>query len=76
MDRYLLPLGRKLILPQLLDIIGFFEPGPWAGIDPFEPFKNAELDDASLGTELAALDRVLSLPENERAPALLHASLW
>ncbi len=28
---------------KLLDVIGFFEPGPWAGIDPFEPFKNAEL---------------------------------
>ncbi len=26
---------------KLLDVIGFFEPGPWAGIDPFEPFKNA-----------------------------------
>jgi hypothetical protein len=61
---------------KLLDVIGFFKPGPWAGIDPFMPFKDAELADASLGTELAALDRVLSLPENERASALLHASLW
>lgn len=61
---------------KLLDVIGFFEPGPWAGIDPFALFKDAELADASLGTELAALDRVLSLPENERASALLHASLW
>jgi uncharacterized protein with ATP-grasp and redox domains len=61
---------------KLLDVTGFFEPGPWAGIDPFEPFKNAKLDDASLGTELAALDRVLSLPENEQASTLLHASLW
>lgn len=61
---------------KLLDVIGFFDTGPWAGIDPFEPFKNAELNDASLSTELAALDRILSLPDNERTPALLHASLW
>ena len=61
---------------KLLDVIGFFEPGPWAGIDPFALFKDVELADASLGTELAALDRVLSLPENERASALLRASLW
>jgi uncharacterized protein with ATP-grasp and redox domains len=61
---------------RLLDVIGFFDTGPWAGIDPFAPVKNAELADASLGTELAVLDRVLSLPENERASALLHASLW
>ena len=61
---------------KLLDVIEFFDPGPWAGIDPFEPLKNAELDDASRGTELAALDRALSLPENERASALLNASLW
>ncbi|MGH4011913.1 MAG: damage-control phosphatase ARMT1 family protein, partial [Pseudonocardiaceae bacterium] len=49
---------------------------PWGGIDPFEPLKSAELDETSLGTELAALERVLSLPENERASALLQASLW
>jgi len=61
---------------KLLDVIGFFEPGPWSGIDPFAPFKNAELADSSLGTEFAVLNRVLSLPENERASALLHASLW
>ncbi|MGH3823795.1 MAG: damage-control phosphatase ARMT1 family protein [Pseudonocardiaceae bacterium] len=61
---------------KLLDAIGFFESGPWAGLDPFEPFKNAELEDTALGTELAALDRVLSLPVKERGAALLHASLW
>lgn len=61
---------------KLLDVIGFFDTGPWAGIDPFEPFKSAELNDASLVTELAALDRVLSLSADERASALVHASLW
>ncbi|MGQ0773882.1 MAG: damage-control phosphatase ARMT1 family protein [Pseudonocardiales bacterium] len=61
---------------KLLDTVGFFGPGPWVGIDPFEPFKNAELDDAVLDTEFTALDEVLSLPGNERASALLHASLW
>lgn len=61
---------------KLLDAIGFFEPGPWARLDPFEPVKSAELEGTALDTELAALDRVLSLPATERASALLHASLW
>ncbi len=29
---------------QLLGAVGYFEPGAWQGIDPFRPFKRAELD--------------------------------
>ncbi|MGH3931778.1 MAG: damage-control phosphatase ARMT1 family protein [Pseudonocardiaceae bacterium] len=61
---------------KLLDAVGFFEPGPWAGVDPFEPFKNAELNDTALDTELAAMDHVLSFPVKQRVSALLSASLW
>ncbi|AKJ09971.1 hypothetical protein ABB07_08035 [Streptomyces incarnatus] len=61
---------------RLLDAVGWFGPGPWQGIDPFRPFKRAELDAPETDGELAALDALPGLPEEERARALLHGSLW
>ncbi len=61
---------------KLLDAVGFFEPGPWFWIDPFEFLKTAELRDPALESELGALDEVLRLPAHDRAEALLLASLW
>ena len=29
---------------RVLDAVGFFEPGPWRGVDPFAPLKRAELE--------------------------------
>ncbi|MGW4760918.1 damage-control phosphatase ARMT1 family protein [Streptomyces pseudogriseolus] len=61
---------------QLLQATGYFEPGPWQGVDPFRPAKLAELDAPATDDELAALDALEDLPEDERARALLHGSLW
>ncbi|MGY1581318.1 damage-control phosphatase ARMT1 family protein [Streptomyces sp. MN13] len=61
---------------QLLDAVGYFTPGPWQGIDPFRPAKLAELDDPATDDELAALDALEDRPDDERARALLHGSLW
>ncbi|MGW3030629.1 damage-control phosphatase ARMT1 family protein [Streptomyces sp. NPDC001178] len=58
---------------QLLDAVGYFGAGPWQGIDPFRPFKLAELDSPETDEELAALD-ALSADDQDRA--LLHGSLW
>ncbi|MFI7405126.1 damage-control phosphatase ARMT1 family protein [Streptomyces sp. NPDC049541] len=58
---------------QLLDAVGYFGPGPWQGVDPFRPFKLAELDSPQTDEELAALDG-LSADDQDRA--LLHGSLW
>ncbi|MER8010025.1 damage-control phosphatase ARMT1 family protein [Streptomyces sp. NPDC094149] len=58
---------------QLLDAVGYFEPGPWKGIDPFRPFKLAELHAPETDQELAALD---GLSARDTGPALLHGSLW
>lgn len=54
---------------KLLAAVGYFGPGPWQGVDPFEPVKSAELSGEALTEELAALD---GMP----ADALLAASLW
>ncbi|MFI6575317.1 damage-control phosphatase ARMT1 family protein [Nocardiopsis sp. NPDC050513] len=61
---------------KLLQAVGYFAPGPWQGVDPFAPFKQAELRSEELAEELVALGDLAARPEQERAEALLHASLW
>lgn len=61
---------------RLLDAVGYFGPGPWQGVDPFRPFKLAELESPETDEELAALDDLADRPAEEQAEALLHGSLW
>ncbi|WP_432079272.1 damage-control phosphatase ARMT1 family protein [Streptomyces sp. YPW6] len=61
---------------KLLGAVGYFGDGPWQGVDPFAPFKQAELRGRAVEEELRALDALADVPVQERATALLHASLW
>jgi Uncharacterized conserved protein len=61
---------------RLLEAVGYFAPGPWQGIDPFRPFKLAELDTPEADEELAALDDLAHRPAEDQEEALLHGSLW
>lgn len=61
---------------RLLGAIGYFTPGPWQGIDPFGPFKAAELGSATVDEELAALDETAGQQSDVQGPALLGAALW
>ncbi|MFF3289750.1 damage-control phosphatase ARMT1 family protein [Streptomyces sp. NPDC003023] len=61
---------------RLLGAVGHFTPGPWQGIEPFAPFKAAELRGSTVDDELAALDELSGRPADVQAPALLGASLW
>ncbi|MFE3250554.1 damage-control phosphatase ARMT1 family protein [Streptomyces sp. NPDC059209] len=61
---------------RLLGAVGYFAPGPWQGIDPFAPFKRAELLGPLVDDELAALDALARRPAGERAAAYLQGSLW
>jgi hypothetical protein len=61
---------------QLLEAVDYFTPGPWQGVDPFRPFKLAELDTPEADEELAALDDLARRPVDEQERALLHGSLW
>ncbi|MDQ0834107.1 hypothetical protein QF032_005951 [Streptomyces achromogenes] len=61
---------------RLLEAVGYFGPGPWRGIDPFRPFKLAELEAPETDEELAALDALEGRPVEEQDRALLHGSLW
>ncbi|MBI0298603.1 protein-glutamate O-methyltransferase family protein [Streptomyces sp. PRKS01-29] len=60
----------------LLDAVGYFADGPWRGVDPFRPFKQAELDTPGTEAELATLDDILREPAGKQADALVHGSLW
>lgn len=61
---------------QLLLAVGYFGPGPWQGVDPFRPFKLAELDTPEATAELTALGALAAHPLPDRLRALLHGSLW
>ena len=61
---------------QLLSAVGYFGTGPWQGIDPFRPFKLAELDAPETDEELAALDALPTKDAEDQDRALLHGSLW
>ncbi|MFP3965374.1 damage-control phosphatase ARMT1 family protein [Actinomadura fulvescens] len=61
---------------RLLHAVGFFTPGPWFWVDPFEHLKTAELRDPTLNTDLAALDHGAQLPIHEQAQTKLLAALW
>ncbi len=61
---------------RLLDAVGYFAPGPWRGVDPFQFLKTAELEAPELADDLRALDAVARLPVPERTAALLRAALW
>jgi uncharacterized protein with ATP-grasp and redox domains len=60
----------------LLEATGYFGPGSWAGIDPFAPQKNAELDSPDLARDLGDLDRLVTAPDHAGLSAALVASLW
>jgi uncharacterized protein with ATP-grasp and redox domains len=61
---------------RLLGAVGHFGPGPWRGIDPFGPSKEAELNSDLVDGELAALDTVETSSDEALTDALLQAALW
>lgn len=67
---------RAISTAGFLEAVGYFAPGPWQGIDPFRPFKLAELDTPEADEELAALDDLAHRPAEDQEEALLHGSLW
>jgi hypothetical protein len=60
---------------RLLSATGYFA-GPWRGVDPFGPMKEAGLHGPDVDRELAAYGRHDELAPAERDAALLTACLW
>ncbi|WP_440097584.1 damage-control phosphatase ARMT1 family protein [Streptosporangium sp. H16] len=61
---------------KLLSAVGYFGPGAWQGVDPFEPFKQAELSGEAVDEELRELDALAALPPAELARMLTLRALW
>lgn len=61
---------------KLLAAIGYFTPGPWHGVDPFAPMKNAELRSAGTAETLAAFNELPRLGEADRDDAVVQAAVW
>jgi uncharacterized protein with ATP-grasp and redox domains len=60
---------------RLLQALGFHEPGPWRGIDPFEAMKGRELVGGAVTEFLGELGQVSGATEREMFLALLRAAL-
>jgi Damage-control phosphatase ARMT1-like domain len=61
---------------KLLRAVGYPEPGPWQGVDPFGFLKEPELASSTVDDDLAQLARLGELTGAERTGVLLHAALW
>ncbi|HSA52311.1 MAG TPA: damage-control phosphatase ARMT1 family protein [Yinghuangia sp.] len=61
---------------RLLEAVGYFAAGPWQGIDPFAVAKNTDLTGTAVDEELAGLDSVAELTDEQRRHALISSSLW
>ncbi|MFF3572002.1 damage-control phosphatase ARMT1 family protein [Nocardia jiangxiensis] len=61
---------------RLLEAVGYFGPGAWAGVDPFAPKKYAELDTPQVAAELAALADISTASGDAARDALLRSALW
>lgn len=60
---------------RLLEAVGYFGTGPWRGVDPFAPVKNAELTGPAVEEELSALADLADAGDQQHQ-ALLVAALW
>ncbi len=61
---------------RILEATGYFQPGPWQGVDPYAAIKRREW---APGAAPAAVNTLLAdLPDDPeiRFQRLLHASLW
>lgn len=61
---------------RLLEAVGYFGTGPWCGVDPFAPVKNAELTGPAVDEELSAFADLADGPADRQHEALLIAALW
>lgn len=61
---------------RLLEAVGYFWTGPWRGVDPFAPVKNAELAGPDVDEELSAFAVLADASGDLQHEALLAAALW
>ncbi|MEV0715804.1 damage-control phosphatase ARMT1 family protein [Asanoa sp. NPDC050611] len=61
---------------RILDAVDYFRPGPWQGVDPFRPMKDAELADPSLDGDLAWVADLPAEPTDAGLAAVVQAAVF
>ncbi len=60
---------------KLLQAVRYYRPGPWQGVDPFEPQKQRQTR-ADLKGFASLWDQIQAVPREQRFEVLLHSALW
>jgi hypothetical protein len=61
---------------RILEATGYFQPGPWQGVDPFAPKKRTEWAPDAAPTTVDAFLRDLPANLDVRFERAVHASVW
>jgi uncharacterized protein with ATP-grasp and redox domains len=69
--------GEAYFYRRVLEATGYFQPGPWQGIDPYAAKKRAEwAPDAAPQTVARLLENLPDDDPEAQCERLLHAALW
>jgi uncharacterized protein with ATP-grasp and redox domains len=60
---------------RLLEIVRYYQPGPWHLVDPFHPQKIRQTQ-SDLATFAVLWNQILSVDLSDRFELLLHSTLW
>jgi hypothetical protein len=60
---------------RLLEAVGYFQPGPWQGRNPFQPQKQRQME-ADVRRLAADWDQLTGLEPPAQFEVLLHSCLW
>ena len=61
---------------RILDAVDYFRPGPWRGVDPFAPMKDAELVDPDLDRDFAWAARLGREPDDAGLATVVRAAVF
>ncbi|MDG4824089.1 damage-control phosphatase ARMT1 family protein [Asanoa sp. WMMD1127] len=61
---------------RILDAVDYFRPGPWQGVDPFRPMKDAELADPDLERDFAWAADLPAAPTEAGLATVVRAAVF
>ncbi|HTF07011.1 MAG TPA: damage-control phosphatase ARMT1 family protein [Asanoa sp.] len=61
---------------RILDAVDYFRPGPWQGVDPFRPMKDAELADPALDGDFAWVASLGPEPDEAGLRTVVRAAVF
>jgi hypothetical protein len=67
--------AETLFYRKLLEAVGYFQPGAWQGVDPFQKAKDRQIA-ADIHKAAAEWSDLSDLPSHEAFEVLIHSCLW